>query len=700
MDLLLLLFCLLAPGFFILHSNRLKGEHNGFLSFEERIFYSIIISVAISSCVLIALLSLGCVSTLNLFIVDILVVTLIIVLGKGVSFPSIKFDKNILIPIIFLLVICFAFYSHPSQELSARHDIGVYLNTGIEIGKTGSITVHDAFMASVPDEALPVLFSIHLDPMSEIQGKQFPDMAIIDHYNGSVLPIQPPLFQTWIGIFYSTFGISGIFWVSPFFATLSVIGVYFLSRRAFGKLAGVVSSSLLAICFSQVFFAQYSSPEILFQMLMMTGLLFFMLMWKRPSIIWAVASSLCWGLPFFVRIDAILVILPVTAIFFYGAWHHALPKHWKIFASITALLMGSFIVYAIFYLRPYISQMSTNISKAYGMPLTLDIIMALLFVAIIIFMLIPLLLDRNRNAPESVEQISRRIPWKLVGIVIAAYLVLMLFSSREVDLISGLPRGSVDPFSVLSIFTSPIALVAGIAGVFIVLRERNKTGLLLLLVSSLFLMVYLFTIPNNPAFPWLTRRHVTAVIPVFMIFTGYSVSYLYSKFDRMKRRTQIAGKSALVLMVGGMVLWSVIMLPTLTTTQFDGYSDQIADIASDYDENDVILDSGMLTDATVSMNLKYEYQLNAIYLWDLEPELSQLNNTLQWLLDQGYDVYFFSVSDSRLSTYFQGIKDHRFTKVNEYSIQIDKLQWETCTFTNHRVTIDILIEVYQIMPRI
>ncbi len=698
--LLMLLFCLVVPGFVLLHSKRFQDLKGAPLGIEERAFYSVLISVAVSSSFLIALLPFSLVSVGNLFLVDLAFVLLIFIVSKGMSFPEISVDRRAIVPIILLVIICLALYTHPSEELSARHDIGVYLNTGIGIGKTGSITAQDLFMAGVPEEYLSTLYSIYPEPFDAIQGKQFPDIVITDASGGSVLPIQPPLFQTWVGIFYSAFGPSGITWVSPLFATLSVIGIFFLTRTAFGNLAAVVSSSLSAICFSQVFFAQYSSPEILFQMLMVSGLLFLLLMWKRPSWSWAIASALCFGLLFFVRIDAIMIALPVAAIMFLSAWYHYFPGHWKTFIFLMAAQMASFIVYAFVYLGPYIDQMTNNLSKTYHVPLTLEIAMVLFIVALLLFIVLPLIIARREHMQETNDTVRHMVPWKIVCLAIGAYIVFLVLSSSEVGIIEGLPRGNVDPLSVLSMFISPIAVVLGLMGIFIGLREKSLSTAMILTVSSMFLLLYLFTIPNNPAFPWLTRRHITVVIPIFLIFSGYMISYLFERARPMAGKRSLVLKGLAVSLVAGMVLWSAVMLPTLTTTQFDGYSEQVSEIAADYDENDVILDSGMFTDVSLSMNLKYGYGLNAVYLWNLTPSSDNLNHTLDWMIGEGYDVYFFSVSQSRTSTYFKGVDNYSLVKVNEYYIRVDKLLWENKEFNNRRSSSDVLVEVYQVIPKV
>jgi len=707
---LLLPFMFFLPGFFILRGFCSSIEGPRKISLVEIIVSSIIISIVVSGFVILGLAAVGYLSVPAIFTVNsIIVVSLYVLKRKTHGDVHWRLYKWETIALLILVIVSVALFFHPSEEITARHDIGVYLNTGINIGRTGSIQIKDQFLANVPTSSLGVLYSMAEHPLLHYEGMEFPDFAIVDSVDGTVLPIQPHLAQVWMGTFYMLFGIGGVFWTTPLFGLISVLVLYFLVRSTFGFKAALISSLLMSICYPQVFFAQYSSPEILFQLLFLSGTFcLFRFLEADRNLMWGVVSAFAFGQLLFVRIDGILAFLPLLVVVLWLGLKARQGLKWVYFIAPLFVSMLLFLLYSNTFLSPYFDLLANNISAAYGLRFDASaIILGLVVLLASILGVISFVTLKNRSIRDRILSIESRI-WKPLIILTTVFLVaLFLFSPQIMEFrpiyeLLPIGRGTVDPVAVLALFISPIGVAAGFLGIYMVLLKKNRKGLLILALASPFLFIYLFTIPNNPVFPWLMRRQITVVVPVFMILMGFVFSLALEHLKTMRKglvRRSFAVICVVCLLVP--VAFSIYMLPSLLEPQFGGYTKNIENISNDFDSNDIILDDCRSTDAAISLPLKYAFGRNSIYLWDDNFNRDELGQTLAWCANSSYDVFLLSVDELRLKDFESSLGNgFHLLKTKEYVLSVDKVQWEWNSFSNTRTEFSLIVSLYQIVPNI
>jgi hypothetical protein len=707
---LLLPLMFFLPGFFILRGFCSSIEGPRRIGLVEIIISSIIISIVVSGFVILGLAAVGYLSVLAIFAVNsIIVVSLYALKRKTHGDIHWRLYKWETIALLILVLVSVALFFHPSEEITARHDIGVYLNTGINIGRTGSIQIEDQFLANVPTNSLGVLYSMAENPLSHYEGLEFPDFVIVDSVDGTVLPIQPHLAQVWMGTFYMLFGIGGVFWTTPLFGLISVLVLYFLVRSTFGFKAALISSLLMSICYPQVFFAQYSSPEMLFQLLFLSGTFcLFRFLETDRNLMWGVISAFAFGQLLFVRIDGIFVFLPLLVVVLWLGLKARQGLKWVYFIAPLFVSMLLFLLYSNTFLSPYFELLAGNISAAYGLRFDASaIILGLVVILASILGVISFATLKNRSIRDRILSIESRI-WKPLIILTTVYLVaLFLFSPEIIEFrpiyeLLPIGRGTVDPVAVLALFISPIGVAAGFLGIYMVLLKKNRKGLLILALASPFLFIYLLTIPNNPAFPWLMRRQITVVVPVFMILTGFVFSLALEHLKTI-RKDLVKRSFAVICLVCFLVpvAFSVYMLPPLLEPQFGGYTEKIENISNDFDSNDIILDDCRSTDAAISLPLKYAFGKNSIYLWDDNFNRDELGQTLAWCVNSSYDVFFLSVDELRLKDFESSLGNgFHLLKTKEYVLLVDKVQWEWNSFSNTRTKFSLIVSLYQIVPNI
>lgn len=701
----------LLPGLAVVLVLRAIPSEKEDFGLLDAFFLSIFISILFSSIIFLILGTIGLFQITNIIIINLLFATSLVILRKGKNVVK-RFrrpSKIEILAFLTLLVISTALYCHPSYEIGARHDIAVYINTAVSIGKSGSIRIHDYFLSSMPSDSLTVLYRVFQDEEGRMQGLQFPDFAIVDPEKGEILPLQPPLSQLWMATFFGIFGINGAFWATPFFGVLSIISLFFLARCVFGTKTGFLASILLAVSYPQVFFSQYSSPEIFFQFYFISGtswLVFFLRAQKDQ--IWGWLSSMSFGLLPFIRIEGSFLIAFIAALLCVCAFRHVLSSRWLHFLAPLGFMSVGYLFYAKFFLLPYYSQIGRNLHAAYGINVGGSTLLYLCIGLMLLLIIITAFLLFWSSSPDEHRELIKNHSfgkklWYAAGILFIAYILFLFLTSPEIAEFAPLrsllpvPRGDIDPMIALSHFFTPIGVIVSFMGILLVLVRRNLSGLVLLLISAPFVSLCLYTIPNNPVYPWLMRRHITVVIPVLCIFMGHALVSMPREFSSKVRKN-----ISKMIAIGITVLISansIFLVVPLTKSQFNGYVDFVDSMANDFDSADVLFDCCRFTDGAVSLPLKYIYGLNSIYMWEQEIEADQLNSTLDWLISSNYTVYFLFPSTSRLNAVSNLVADHYdFVHVKDYSVTIDKIEWEWKTFNNKRVTYLLTLQLYVIEP--
>ncbi|MBL7182860.1 MAG: hypothetical protein ISS50_00255 [Anaerolineae bacterium] len=159
--------------------------------------------------------------------------------------------------VIFLLCLSLLLYARPAEYILGWLDAGWYVNTGVHIAKTGSLSGENQIFASLPPAAKPLFYNSYASlkemfpyfPDTESRGIYLWAFALADPDRGELTAYHPPLFSVWIAIFYAIGGLRFGLYATPFFGALSVLSLYFAGKAMFGRKVGLLASVLLAISF-------------------------------------------------------------------------------------------------------------------------------------------------------------------------------------------------------------------------------------------------------------------------------------------------------------------------------------------------------------------------------------------------------------------------------------------------------------------
>jgi hypothetical protein len=280
---------------------------------EERLFWAVVLSVAVSLAAVLALAYLGQYTFARLVAADVAVAVVVAAasrfdlrLGAPKRYPS----PAALLPAALIALAVWRFFP-PAEFVLGGRDPGVYLNEGIQIAQRGTFIYADPVVQSVPASARDLFFPSHQRP--DYYGIRFMGFKIIDPDRGIVVGQFPHLFPASIAIGYGVDGLTGARRTVGVWAVLGVIAVYFLGAALFGRAAGFAGALLLTLNLVQVWFARYPSTEVVMQAMLFAALLAIVRAYEDDDEWFSSVAGALLGLMLLLRVDALLAIAGVVA---------------------------------------------------------------------------------------------------------------------------------------------------------------------------------------------------------------------------------------------------------------------------------------------------------------------------------------------------------------------------------------------------
>lgn len=623
------------------------------------------------------------------------------------TLPRLKRNRETIF-LILIIALAIVLFFHPSQEINLEHDIGAYINIGVNIAKTGSINIYDPIIITMPDSLRDDFYHIFDEPYPMYEGKQFPGFSIIDSDLGTVLPSRPPLQQVWFAIFYSFFGLFGGLYSQPFFGLLAVLSVFLVGKSIWNWRVGAIASTLLTVNFAQVFFSQYTSPEILFQFLTFSGIATFILFLRNHNGFFGIVSAMCFGQLFITRIDAPLILIPLIPIVFFILLTHEESKIYYYF--IITLLVSWFhsLAHYKFFGEPYMYTLFGNIKGAYGISLTPTIVITTLFSSSVIVMILlfaTVYLKRCVNIDKlrcKLYEITYHPQlWIFLTIIFIVYIWLTSPSKEQSPLITTLiliRRGGMDPTVALSWFVGWFGLGLAFFGFLSMLyRKPHTKSYIFIGIVSLPLLINFYTLSNNPAFPWAMRRTIPIVIPTIMIFIGYSMDRIKDLLTGITTNNSWTNK-LIILMISVLIISSVNMNQTLLQPQYDGFVGQVDELANFFPNDSIVLESNSGYINRLSVPLKYIYNKNSIFLEKEPPNTEEFVEMVKLWNNDGKNVYLIVQPKSRLDSFSKNMPNTiQFEHEATFTLNFSSVSWEWYQFSNKRMEREYEVEVYKLI---
>ena len=341
------------PGTLVFRFPVANRDRRATLSAEERLFWYIVISLAISSVVALVLAALGAYRLDRLLLVNGALSAALIVLGRsGLRFRSTapRLGATALVPAAIAgLALWVVFYVPPAEYVVGGKDPGVYMNEGIQIAQRGSLTVTEPLVASIPEEFRVLFFREVDDPT--YYSRRFMGFFLLDPDDGRIVGQFPHLYPAWIAIGYGINGLTGARYAIGVWAILGVVAVYFAGAWLVGRPAAGAAVCLLALNVVQVWYSRYPNAEILMQVFVFAGLLAF----SRASVdgdhFFAPVAALAVTLACFAHVTAVFAVCAFLGASVLGVFDGRRPQ----ITFLVPLLVGMSAAAAYFWviMRPY-----------------------------------------------------------------------------------------------------------------------------------------------------------------------------------------------------------------------------------------------------------------------------------------------------------------------------------------------------------
>ena len=636
-------------------------------TFFEWILQCVLAGLTVTSFILLLTAELGIFRIrywiLSLIIYDLSLLALLFFSKKSFAFSkcwsAFKFHWSDLLAI---LCACLTFFilNRPAEYVLTNRDPGEYVSIALRLADSGSLRIKDddyVHFNTPEKEALFLKTPLKDAPHPEV----LPGFYLVDPINGFLLPQFFHLFPLWLALGFKLWRFEGLFLFNVICGALGVLLMIPLGRWLLNsRMAGVAASLLLMVNAGQIWISRSPFSEMLAQVLLIGGLWLLAIGMKRNIRGAFLLAALMFGLCFFVRIDSLLLLAPMT-----------------IFAGICALtrrsaayrdgngfdltptsffvVLGGCVLYSLLHTSvfayPYFSNVLSTFRKS---PLVLIIAGILIGAAAVLGRAGWRFLKQNHKS----DWIARnRTIFKRIGVVFllgifafGLFIRPFLPSSREIVSLPPPHEGTIALSNEINLvrlgwYLTPLGLGLALLGALVVLNDilekKNEILIPSILVFAVFSGFYLY---KSRAFPdnyWVIRRYMEVAIPGCLFLAAASLAWL---FTNLKNRLTATGASAfcflffLLVWVGEFRAVANLWRQTELTGTFDGLGN-LAGILKDADI--VILEYSRSQD-TFSGPLKSVFHKSVYNLATNAPDRDAFNRLMDQWLSQGKRVFILA----------------------------------------------------------
>ena len=498
--------------------------------------------------------------------------------------------------------------AQPFEYILGGRDHGVYVNTGVNIAKTGGIIFRDAELAALPTESqrAVILPEVSVDraglPGPWSDGLRLPGLVLRDLEQGIIVPHALHLYPVWIAILYTIGGLYFALWTTFFFSLLGVVSVYFAGTRLFGQPVGLLAAFLLVISVGQMWFARYPSAEIAVQFLFWAGLYAFVLMITTHSRYAAFLAGVSFGLIHLTKLDIVFVPLVLLLFFAYTWLSGRFHRSYWLFVVPYALLLLHAGAHALFIstvytvdhavralLPRFMAQALVRAAAGYAYPL--EILGRLLSqnrgaitLALLALVLLILLATRFRRTwSKGLDVLNRYGGFGRLALVLglAFYALYSYFVQPRLQN-TGLPSSLV----MVGWYVAPLGILLGTAGLLQAVEEslEEKAFAWIMVLGNVvpLLIVGSGTAPDHF---WAIRRFVPIAIPAFFLFASYSLWQLVPKDPDRWPRSILPLGLATVLTIN---CWQA-SRPLARVVEYKGMIGQVSQFADSFPPQAILL---------------------------------------------------------------------------------------------------------------
>ena len=663
----LLLVVAYLPGALIFRMPVLGRDRRAALPAEERLFWSVLLTLILSS-----FLALGLAAAGRYQFDRLLLANLGLSLGVrfGPSAPSPTLSS--LIPLGLLTAgLWLNFFVPPAEYVMGGKDPGVYINEGIQIGQRGSLVIRDDTVSTLPAPLRGLFFKQSSDPT--YYSNRFMGFFLLDPQVGSVVGQFPHMYPVWVAIGYGINGLNGARQVLGLWAALGLLAVYFLGTRVVGRAAATAGAALLAVNVVQIWYARYPNAEMVLQPLVFAAVLAYIRAQADEDRFFAPVAGLLLVLGAFTHLTGALTIVALggAAVVAPCRTRSARVAFW------LPLILGTSLagVYLATYIPPYfdvpIVFVTTlgNIPPYFGIPVESVATLRLLSIAILIVAaLVGVALWRaTRHVPVAV-----RVRSIIVGLIAAGWMLAIYayFFRTAVGLLAPHDADSLRHFA--AFYLTPFGLALAVVG-FGLVADATPAGFAFFLTATTFSLFTFFKIRIIPEHFWAARRFIAVILPSALLFVGavaFSDVRLAAGFFKRRevRMLRYALGLVAVLLLGRHFLDAT--QPILRHVEYAGLIPRLEQLASTIGDDDLaVVESRAGSDVHVlALPLAYIYARHVLVLAETTPDKAVFREFLTWAHARYRRVFFIGGGGTELlsrTMTVRAIRGERF-QIPEY----------------------------------
>ena len=600
------------PGAAMFRMPWLDRERRERLDAEERVFWSVVLSIATSLAIVLALAAAHRYSFRRLIVADLIVTLGVIGLSRGrLLFESARRPTpTLVVPLLLAALATWRFFP-PSEYVIGGKDPGGYVNEGIHIAQRGALVVNDPVVASIPPFARDLFHPSH--ERLDYDSVRFMGFFIKNPDSGATVSQFPHLFPASVAIGYGLDGLTGARRAVTVWAVLGVLAVYFFGVRLFGRTAAAAAAGLLALNVVTVWFARYPNAEVVMQTVLFATLLALARAHVDEDRFFAPVAGLLTGLLLFLRFDAVLVVAGVLA-----GLAAAAVTGVRMRASFALALLGSAAVAAVYYLGPMRAYVDLPIVFLSNLPRWQYVALALLGTAGV------WALATGARRPGITRAVQLWLPLACAGAMVAGAVYALFFRH---------PAGKLaihDAYALrtfASFYAMAPAVLAAVAGYAITARRRfwnDPAFYLTVLIFSFFLFYKIRIVPDHF---WLARRFVPVILPATLLLTA-SLALEGSGAGRRRLLRLALGGVFLALLASSYVRAS---RPVVAHVEYAGLIPKLEELARTVGPDLLIVESRNASDTHVlALPLSYIYARDVLVLHSPTPDKPTFAAFLEW----------------------------------------------------------------------
>jgi len=655
---------LLLPGLAFLSFTRASAR--GKLPLDERLFLTVAISVAASAWIALLLAEFGAFSTLRaagleivLFMAALLLTRLF---GRRPAAPFTRPDRMAtLLPASLVLVAALLLFARPSEYIVGGRDPGAYVSAMGVIARTGAITHLDPVVASIPAEDLSLFYANLEEPPfrftlggeDEHPQPSWPRFMgfELDHpKSGLVTPQFFHLFPAFGAYLFETMGVRGALATPPIFGILGTLAAFFLARRMFGTAVALLGSLGLVTTVLQVWFARYPVSEGFSQFLILSGLLAHRLDSESDTRGFGWLSGVFFGLTVLVRIDSVLLLLPLAL--WVGLQFMSRAGEWK--SKVVSLvvpftfLFAHAAIHAMFFSKRYAHQILTRRYWSHPASFWLLLVAAAVVAGFVVF----------KQGPRWMSLLSRREkPLRVAAIALLAVISVYALTLRPSLSAWAGGDGNVrtekltDPGFLESLgfqhlaahdaqalrryswFVGAPALGLAFLGLALFTKRARSNDLLALAVLLVFSFFYFYKIRVFNDYFFAMRRYVPVTLPFTFMLAAFAVVTIaqWSSLGRL-----VGGATGLLALGASLANTQ----PIVSYVDWKGSVPFVADVARRFGPSDVVLFEQPKSIHLLSLPLWGLYGKNALEFRRFNPDPARLAHLIAAWRKTYRNIYF------------------------------------------------------------